>query len=135
MNELSLITLDNLSRNYDNIDLQFQVSSDKINLRSDVINQNYLSFVDFFDNKFVSDLDFTNQGMSVTYYNSLKNESFYNELELENISRLSNRDFMIDNFDNYNQDLSILNVFNKDHSINISYKTHVFTENISEFFN
>ena len=135
LNELSLITIDNLSRNYDNIDLQFQVSSDKINLRSDVINQNYLSFVDFFDNKFVSDLDFTNQGMSVTYYNSLKNESFYNELELENISRLSNRDFMIDNFENYNQDLSILNVFNKDHSTNISYKTHVFTENISEFFN
>ena len=135
MNELSLITLDNLSRNYDNINLRFQVSSDKITLRSDVTNQNYLSFVDFFDNKFVSDFDHINQGMSVTYSNSLKNESFYNELELENISRLSNRDFMIDNFDNYTQDLSILNIFNKDHSVNLTHKTHVFTENISEFFN
>ena len=134
MNELSLVTLENLSRNYDNIDLNIQVSSDQINLRSEIISKNYFSTVDFFDNKLISDLDYTNQGISTTYSNSLKNESFYNKLELENISMLSNRDLLIDVFDNYKQDLSILNEFNEDHSLNISYKTHVFTENLSEFF-
>ena len=135
MGEIYLFSLENTTRNFNKIETQNQLLENKEIFRSEIIAKNDLVVDKFYDTKSVNDLEWMNRGISTTYSNSIENELLLTDFEIENIARLSNRDFLIDKIDSYKEDLSIISEDEEGRSENSTYNIHVFTENMLGLFN
>lgn len=122
-NEARQLNIDKTMRVNENFN---RISTNEVNmslLRDQKIALNNSNAERFFDEKMVLDMDNIQRGISITYDNAVSKEMIYNEVDLENIHRKQNRDLLINNVDNFKENLSIINESDLGHSKNVTY-TH-----------
>ena len=107
--ELSLIGLDKTMRNYDRIEKQNVDLENKELFRAEIIAKNDLITNNFFDEKFLLEMDRVNRAIAVTYSNSMNNEALNFQMELDNTLRSNNVDMWAVGIDNFKQEASVIN--------------------------
>ena len=133
--ELSYIGIDKTMRNHDNIEKQNVLREGKEIFRSEIIAKNDLVTDNFYDQKFLKELEISNRAKSVTYSNSISNEALNYEMELDNILKSNNRNLWIVGIDNYKQESSLNKETQTGHFKNITYNNHISSENMTTLYN
>ena len=133
--ELSYIGIDKTMRNHDNIEKQNVLREGKEIFRSEIIVKNDLVTDNFYDQKFLKELEISNRAKSVTYSNSISNEALNYEMELDNILKSNNRNLWIVGIDNYKQESSLDIETQTGHFKNITYNNHISSENMTTLYN
>ena len=133
--ELSLIGLDKTMRNYDRIEKQNVDLENKELFRAEIIAKNDLITDNFFDEKFLLEMDRVNRAISVTYSNSMSNEALNYQIELDKTLRSNNVDMWAVGIDNFKQEASVIKESQEGHYNNITYNNHISSENMLTLFN
>ena len=133
--ELAYVGLDKTMRNHDKIESQNVLREGKEIFRSEIIAKNDLVTDNFFDQKFLKELEISNRAKSVTYSNSISNEALNYEMELDNILKSNNRNLWIVGIDNYKQESSLDKETQTGHFKNITYNNHISSENLTTLYN
>ena len=132
---LSLIGLDKTMRNYDRIEKQNVDLENKELFRAEIIAKNDLITDNFFDEKFLLEMDRVNRAISVTYSNSMSNEALNYQIELDKTLRSNNVDMWAVGIDNFKQEASVIKESQEGHYNNITYNNHISSENMLTLFN
>ena len=137
--EENLFNIDKTLRNNENISRLITTDANKILIRNQTLQNNNTSAEQFFDEKLILDMDMIQRGYSSTYENQVNKERMYNEVDLENLQRKQNRNLLLDDVNNFKENLAIVTETELGHNVNITYTNYKSNEalltKISESFN
>jgi tetratricopeptide (TPR) repeat protein len=136
--EVKNLTVDKAYRNNENINRISLNNSSLIVEFEEKASVNNLNSDKFFDEKMILDNDLIQRGFSSTYNTSVQKEMIYNELELKDLQRNQNSGLVLENINNFKENISIASEADLGYNKNTTFTNYESNEallsDISESF-